>query len=95
MPRVDDLLTQLAGATTFSKFDSNSDIWQIPLNEDSQLLTTFVTLFGRCFKKLPFGISSAPEIVQRRMSQMLEGMDGVLCHMDDVLVLEIARPGST
>ena len=25
-----------------------------------------------------------PEIFQRRMSAVLEGLDGVLCHMDDV-----------
>ena len=36
--------------------------------------------------RLPFGISSAPEIFQRHMSQMLEGMEGVVCHMDDILV---------
>ena len=39
-----------------------------------------------CFNKLPFGISSAPEHFQRRMSELLTGLQGVLCHMDDVLV---------
>ena len=87
IPKVDETLAQLAGATVFSKVDANSGFWQIPLAEESQHLTTFVTPFGRyCFKKLPFGISSAPELFQRRMTQTLEGLDGVLCHMDDVLV---------
>ncbi len=35
---------------------------------------------------IPFGISSAPELFQRRMNMILEGLNGVLCHMDDVLV---------
>ena len=39
-----------------------------------------------CFNKLPFSISSAPEHFQRRMSEILEGQEGVLCHMDDVLI---------
>jgi len=39
-----------------------------------------------CFNKLPFGISSAPEIFQRRMNEVLSGLPGVLCHVDDVLV---------
>ena len=68
IPKVDDTLAQMAGATVFSKLDANSGFWQIPLEENSRLLTTFVTPHGRyCFNKLPFGISSAPEIFQRQM----------------------------
>ena len=87
IPKVDDILAQLAGATTFSKIDANSGFWQIPLEVESRLLTTFVTPHGRyCFNKLPFGIASAPELFQRRMSKILSGLPGVLCHMDDVLI---------
>ena len=35
---------------------------------------------------MPFGITSAPEHFQRRMSEILQGLDGVVCLMDDVLV---------
>ena len=84
---VDNTLAQLSGATIFSKVDANSGFWQIPLAEESQLLTTFITPQSHyCFRKLPFGISSAPELYQRRMSQILTGLDGILCHIDDVLV---------
>ena len=84
IPKVDDTLAQLTGAAVFSKLDAN---WQIPLSDESKLLTTFVTPFGRyTFNKLPFGISSAPELFQKRMSKILEGPDGVVCLMDDVLV---------
>ena len=87
MPSVDDTLAQLSGATVFSKVDANSGFWQIPLAEDSCHLTTFITPMGRfCFKKLPFGISSAPELFQKRMSQILTGLKGVICHIDDVLI---------
>ena len=40
---------------------------------------------GFVFNKLPFGISSAPEIFQRRMND-LSGLPGVLCHVDDILI---------
>ncbi|KAL5493718.1 hypothetical protein EMCRGX_G014937 [Ephydatia muelleri] len=61
--------------------------WQIPLTESSKLLMTFITPFGRYyFHKLPFGICSAPEHCQKRMSQILAGLKGVLCQMNDVLV---------
>ena len=87
IPKVDDTLAQLAGATIFSKIDANSGFWQIPLAEVSRPLTTFITPYGRyLFNKLPFGISCAPELFQLRMSKILEGLDGVVCQMDDVLV---------
>ena len=87
MPKVDTTLAQLTGATIFSKLDANSGFWQIPLAPESKLLTTFITPYGRfCFNKLPFGISSAPEVFQRQMSDILSDLPGVLCHIDDILV---------
>ena len=87
LPTVDDIVGQLKGATIFSKLDANSGFWQIPLAPESRSLTTFITPFGRFqFNKLPFGIRSAPEVYQKRMSQILEGLEGVLCLIDDVLV---------
>ena len=87
IPKVDDTLALLTGATIFSKLDANSGFWQIPLSEESRSLTTFITPFGRYhFNKLPFGISCAPELFQRRMNQILEGLEGVVCLMDDVLI---------
>ena len=87
LPKVDDTLAQLAGAKVFSKLDANSGFWQIPLAKESRLLTTFITPYGRyCFNKLPFGISSAPELFQKRMNNILRGLEGVLCLMDDILI---------
>ena len=87
LPKVDDTLAQLSGARVFSKLDANSGFWQIPLAEDSRHMTTFITPFGRfCFNKMPFGISSAPEHFQKRMSEILEGQPGVLCLLDDIII---------
>ena len=87
LPAVDQTLAQLAGAKVFTKLDANSGFWQIPLAKESSRLTTFITPFGQyCFKRLPFGITSAPEHFQRRMSSILAGLEGVVCQMDDILV---------
>jgi len=87
LPKIDDTLVQLSGATTFCKLDANSGFWQVPLLKGSRLLTTFITPFGRyCYSKLPFGISSAPEHFQQCMSLLLDGLQGVLCVMDDIIV---------
>ena len=87
LPAVEQTLAQLAGAKVFSKLDANSGFWQIPLSPESALLTTFITLFVHfCFHRLPFGITSALEHFQRRMSEILSGLDGTVCLMDDILV---------
>ena len=84
---MEENLSKLAGATVFTKLDSNCGFWQIPLEENSRDLTTFITPFGRFqFNKLPFGINSAPEHFQCRMTEMLAGLEGVIVHIDDVLV---------
>ena len=84
LPAVEQTLAQLAGGRVFSKLDANSGFWQIPLAKESALLTT---PFGRfCFNRLPFGITSAPEHFQRRMSEILQDVEGAVCLMDDILV---------
>ena len=87
LPSVDDTLAQLADTKIFSTLDANSGFWQVPLAQSSRLLTTFLTPYGwYCFNKLPFGICSAPEHFQHQMDKTLVGIEGVLCHMDDVIV---------
>ncbi|UYV64962.1 K02A2.6-like, partial [Cordylochernes scorpioides] len=69
------------------KLDANSGFWQFGLAKESQKLTTFITPFGRFFfKRIPFGITSAPEIFQRKMTQLLGKIEGVVCFMDDIVV---------
>ncbi len=87
LPAVEQTLAQLAGARVFTKLDANSGFWQIPLAKESAPLTTFITPFGRfCFNRLPFGITSAPEHFQIRMTEVLQDTDGAVCLMDDILV---------
>ena len=87
LPNLDDIAPMLSGSKYFSTLDASSRFLQIPLDPSSSLLTTFITPFGRyCFNRVPFGITSAPEIFQRKMSQLLEGLEGVHVIMDDVLI---------
>ena len=83
---IHQILAKLEKSKIFTKLDENSGFSQLLLCEESKLLTTLITPFGMfALNRLPFGISSAPEIFQRHMSRMLERMEGV-CHMDDILV---------
>ena len=56
LPSVEQVLAQIGNAKVFSKLDANSGFWQIELAEESKLLTTFITPYGRfCSNHLPFG----------------------------------------
>ena len=80
LPSVEQTLAQIGAARILSKLDANSGFWQVELSRDSALLTTFITPFGRyCFNRLPFGITSAPEHFQRRMGDIVSGLEGVVC----------------
>ena len=87
MPSVEETLSKISQGSVFSKLDANSGFHQIPLDKASSDLTAFITPFGRFkFKRLPYGITSAPEYFQKRMDKILQGLPGVLCHMDDILI---------
>ena len=38
------------------------------------------------FTRLPFGVALAPVIFQTLMDKVLQGLQGVLCYIDDILV---------
>ena len=87
LPTSEEALAELGQSRVFSKLDANCGYWQLRLHPDSRELTTFITPFGRYVcNRLPFGISSAPEIFQREMHKVLMGLEGVICQMDDILV---------
>ena len=47
IPTFDQLSSKLCDATVFSKLDASSGYFQIPIDEESRDLTTFITPFGR------------------------------------------------
>ena len=87
MKTVEEVASSIPGAKLFSVLDAKSGYMQIKLDNDSSYLTTFNTPIGRFrWLRLPFGIKSAPEIYQRIMDQMLEGIEGAFTIMDDILI---------
>lgn len=87
MPTFDDLVCCFTAAVKFSKLDAKSGFYQIPLEENSRDLTTFITPFGRYrYRRLPMGVSVAPEIFQRKMKELLGDLNGVVCYLDDIVI---------
>ena len=87
LPVIEDVLPELAEVKVFSKADLKDGFLHIELDIESSLLTTFQTPWGRyCWKRMPFGISPAPELFQQRLDQNLEGLPGVHRIFDDLLI---------
>lgn len=87
MRTVEEVVASMPGAQIFSVLDAKSGFLQIELDEESSVLTTFNTPIGRFrWLRLPFGIKCAPEIYQRIMDGMLEGITGAIAIMDDILI---------
>lgn len=70
----EEIISEMAGAKYFTKLDASQGFWQLRLHKDSTRYCTFNTPFGRySFLRMPFGISSAPEVFHRAMEHMIEG----------------------
>ena len=80
-------MPELARAKIFATNDLTAGYWHCVLDDESSRLTTFATPFGRYrLKRLPFGLSPSSEIFQKRVSQALEGLEGILNITDVILI---------
>lgn len=87
VPTFDDVLPQLSGKKFFSIIDMKDGFWHVELDNESSKLVTFNTPFGRySFTRLPFGISSAPEVFQKRAQQAFGDIQGVAVVFDDIII---------
>ena len=73
MPKAEDIFSTLNGGEKFTKLDLSQAYLQLPLDEESQKLTTVSTHKGLFqYTRLPYGIASAPAIFQMTMDKRLE-----------------------
>ena len=87
IPKIEDLLAQLAGGKAFTKLDMSQAYQQLLLEDESKkyvVVNTHRGLFQ--YNRLPFGVASAPGIFQRVMECLLKGIPGVVVYLDDILV---------
>ena len=90
IPTIDDVLNELNGNVVFTKLDLKMGFHQLELKEGiSRDVTTFTTSAGLFrYKRLMFGICSAPELYQHVIQQVLLGAGCTGCQniSDDIVV---------
>ena len=87
VPTIEEVLSDLQGSTIFSKCDLKWGFHQIELDEKSRDITTLITHRGLYrYKRLLFGITSAPEKYQKIIKDVLQGCPGVANIADDLII---------
>ena len=84
-PTLEEITHKLAGSVMYSKLDARHGYWSVQLDEESRLLTTFNSPFGRyCYKRMPFGLNLSQDVFQERMDGILENCPGTISIADDI-----------
>ena len=88
LPTMEELTSQLAGSTIFSKIDLRWGCLQVQLAEDSRYLTTFIVPDLGVFRytRSCFGICSGPSAFQKILKDITRGLDGCVNLLDNILV---------
>ena len=88
----DDVLPKLKDAKVFSKLDVQESYWQVRLDKEFSKLTTMITPFDRYrWKRLLFGLMVSSEIFQRKLDEVLGGLEGVFSVVDDIVIAGCAQ----
>jgi hypothetical protein len=90
LPNIQDILDKLGRARYFTVLDCASGYLQVPVAPEDRCKTAFSTSDGHFeYKRMPFGLKSAPSTFQRMMNNILSELIGNRClvYMDDILVM--------
>ena len=87
LPLAQDIFATLSGCTVFCKLDLAGAYTQLKLSSRSKQIMTINTIKGLyTYNRLPQGAASSAAIFQQVMDQVLIGIEGVSCFLDDVLL---------
>jgi len=89
LPRIEELLDTLGRSEFFTVLDARSAYWSVPLNPNDRAKTAFTDgthLYQ--FKRMPYGLKTAPATFQRMINLILTPVLGrhSLAYLDDFVI---------
>ena len=90
LPRIEDLLSRVAGNRLYTALDLASGYMQLLLSPESQAKCGWATHKGIYqFVYLPFGLKNAGAYFSRAMSRILAGLENnCLAYLDDIIIFD-------
>jgi len=90
LPRIDELIQEIAGNNVFSKLDLKSAYYQVELEPSIRHLTAFEGN-GRLYhyKRLPMGLANSGACFMRIINKIIDDhkLKGVLVYLDDITIV--------
>lgn len=84
---LEEVAAKVHGSKFFTKLDCNKGFWQIPVTNRTSNYLAFSTPWGRYkYLRLPFGLSSSPEVFSENITKTLEGIENCESACDDMLL---------
>ena len=87
LPKPENLFIALTGGDTFFKLDLKESYKKVLFEEESCKFLSINT-HQRLYRyiRVPFGISSAPNMFQKVMDRLPQGTNGAIRFVDDILI---------
>jgi hypothetical protein len=89
LPRINDAINCLSGATYFTTLDLRSGFFQVEMKESDIEKTAFSTVYGLYeFTRMPQGLSNSSSTFQRVMDCIMAGLqyECLIVYLDDLIV---------
>ncbi|XP_045537307.1 uncharacterized protein K02A2.6-like [Papilio machaon] len=87
IPMIEDIFAEMNGGKLFCTLDITQAYLNMVMDDESAMLQTLSTHKGTYkVNRLMFGVKVAPSLWQGFMDRLLQGLEGVKCFFDDIII---------
>jgi len=92
LPRMNHLLQEASHQRYYSSLDCRSAYSTIPMTEKAQKLCGVISQDAQYkVKRMMFGLSSSPNHFSAVIAKVIQGLKGVFCYLDDILIVATTK----
>ena len=88
MPKINKMLLKLEGFQYDTSLDLNLGYYHIRLSKNMSIICTIFLLWRKyCYKRLPIGVASSPDIFKQKNNDLFQGFEFICAYTDELLIL--------